>query len=218
MLLLGPEYGPFEWEPRYDPASELVYTILSQHTSDINSERAFKNLMATFGSLDDIASASVGDIEDSIRMGGLAKVKAPRIKAVLNQIFDELGSFDLMFLGDMPLDEAKAWLKRLDGIGPKTAAIILCFSLGMPAMPVDTHIYRVAQRLGLVGKKINVEKAHDVLESKVEPEDVFDFHLYLINHGRQMCKALRPRCDRCVLAWGCPSRAAFERKAKRAKR
>ena len=109
MLLLGAEYGPFEWEPRFDPASELVYTILSQHTSDINSERAFKNLMATFGSLEDIASASVGDIEDAIRMGGLAKVKAPRIKAVLNQIFEELGSFDLMFLKDMPLDEAKAW-------------------------------------------------------------------------------------------------------------
>ena len=215
MLLLGAEYGPFEWEPRFDPASELVYTILSQHTSDINSERAFKNLMATFGSLEEIASASVGDIEDAIRMGGLAKVKAPRIKAVLNQIFEELGSFDLMFLKDMPLDEAKAWLKRLEGIGPKTAAIILCFSLGMPAMPVDTHIYRVSQRLGFVGKKISADKAHDVLEAKVEPEDVFDFHLYLINHGRQVCKALRPRCDRCVLAWGCPSRAAFERKAKK---
>ncbi len=215
MLLLGAEYGPFEWEPRFDPASELVYTILSQHTSDINSERAFKNLMATFGSLEDIASASVGDIEDAIRMGGLAKVKAPRIKAVLNQIFEEIGSFDLMFLKDMPLDEAKAWLKRLEGIGPKTAAIILCFSLGMPAMPVDTHIYRVSQRLGFVGKKISADKAHDVLEAKVEPEDVFDFHLYLINHGRQVCKALRPRCDRCVLAWGCPSRAAFERKAKK---
>ena len=218
MLLLGPEYGPFEWEPRYDPASELVYTILSQHTSDINSERAFKNLMATFGSLEDIAIASVGDIEDAIRMGGLAKVKAPRIKAVLNQLFEELSSFDLMFLKDMPLDEAKAWLTRLDGIGPKTAAIILCFSLGMPAMPVDTHIYRVSQRLGFVGKKISAEKAHDVLEAKVEPEDVFDFHLYLINHGRQVCKALRPRCDRCVLAWGCPSRAAFERKAKKTRK
>jgi endonuclease-3 len=218
MLLLGPEYGPFEWNPRYDPASELVYTILSQHTSDINSGRAFKNLMATFGTLDEIASASVGDIEDAIRMGGLAKVKAPRIKTVLNQVQEELGSFDLSFLGEMPLDEAKAWLKRLDGIGPKTAAIILCFSLGMPAMPVDTHIYRVAQRLGLVGKKISAEKAHDVLEAKVEPEDVFDFHLLLINHGRQVCKALRPCCDRCVLAWGCPSRAGFERKAKKAGR
>lgn len=218
MLLLGPEYGPFEWNPRYDPASELVYTILSQHTSDINSGRAFNSLIGTFDTLDAVANASVGDIEDAIRMGGLAKVKAPRIKNVLNQVREEVGSFDLSFLGKMPLDEAKAWLKRLDGIGPKTAAIILCFSLGMPAMPVDTHIYRVAQRLGLVGKKISAEKAHDVLEAKVEPEDVFDFHLLLINHGRQVCKALRPRCDRCVLAWGCPSRAGFERKAKKAGR
>lgn len=218
MLLLGPEYGPFEWVPRYDPASELVYTILSQHTSDVNSGRAFENLMTAFGSLNAVASAEVSDIEDAIRMGGLAKVKAPRIRAVLNQVLEDVGSFDLMFLGEMPLDEAKAWLKRLDGIGPKTAAIILCFSLGMPAMPVDTHIHRVAQRLGLVGKKISAEKAHDVLEAKVEPEDVFDFHLYLINHGRQVCKALRPRCDRCVLAWGCPSRAGFERKARKAGR
>ncbi len=204
MLQLGPEYGPFERRPRHDPASELVSTILSQHTSDINSGRAFKSLMATFGSLDAVAHAPVGDIEDAIRMGGLAKVKAPRIKAVLNQVLEEVGSFDLSFLGEMLLGEAKAWLKRLDGIGPKTAAIILCFSLGMPAMPVDTHIYRVSQRLGLVGKKISAEKAHDVLEAKVEPEDVFDFHLYLITHGRQVCKALRPRGDRSVLAWGCP--------------
>ena len=147
-------------------------------------------------------------------MGGLAKIKAPRIKAVLNQVREEVGSFDLSFLGEMPLDEAKAWLKRLDGIGPKTAAIILCFSLGMPAMPVDTHIYRVARRLGFVAKKVSAEKAHDVLEAKVKPDDVFAFHMYLINHGRQVCKALRPRCDRCVFSWGCPSRAGFESEGK----
>lgn len=206
MSLLGAEYGPMEWQPRYDPASELVYTILSQHTSDINSERAFRTLMATFGSLEAVAAADVGDIENAIRSGGLAKTKAPRIKAILNEVMRKVGSYDLTFLAEMPLDEAKAWLKELDGVGPKTAAIILCFSLGLPAMPVDTHIYRVAKRLGFFGPKVSAEQAHDILEPMVEPEDVFAFHLYLINHGRQVCKARRPRCSECVLAWGCPSR------------
>ena len=205
MELLGQEYGPVEWRPRYDPASELVYTILSQHTSDVNSARAFENLMSSFGSLEKVAEAPVDSIENAIRKGGLARVKAPRIKAILKRIADEIGSFDLSFLAEMPLDEAKAWLKKLPGIGPKTAAIILCFSLGMPAMPVDTHIFRVTRRLGLIGPKVSAEQAHDILEPMVPPEGVFDFHLYLISHGRQVCKARRPQCHRCVLSWGCPS-------------
>ncbi len=206
LALLGEEYGPVEWVRRYDPISELVYTILSQHTSDVNSERAFKSLMRRFGSVEEVADAPVDAIEESIRMGGLAKSKAPRIKAVLKQIAEELGSFDLSFLAEMPLEESKAWLKRLPGIGPKTAAIILSFSLGLPAMPVDTHIFRVSKRLGLIGPKVNAEKAHDILEPMVPPSEVFALHVYLIRHGRQVCKALRPRCDSCVLAWGCPSR------------
>ena len=207
---LAEEYGPFEWKPRYDPASELVFTILSQHTSDLNSERAFNSLMTTFGSVEAIASADVDRIEDAIRSAGLYRVKAPRIKKVLNDILAEVGSFDLSFLAEMPLDEAKEWLKRFDGIGPKTAAIILCFSLGLPAMPVDTHIFRVARRLGLIGPKVTADKAHDILEPMIEPRDVFAFHLYLITHGRQVCKALRPRCSSCVLAHGCPSKDSFD--------
>jgi endonuclease-3 len=206
MSTLGEEYGPVEWDPRYDPASELVFTILSQHTSDVNSERAFNKLMDTFGSLEAVAAAPVEQIEDAIRVGGLARVKAPRIKAILKQVADEVGSYDLSFLRELPLGEAKAWLRRLPGVGPKTAAIVLCFSLGMPAMPVDTHIYRVARRLGLIGPKVNADQAHDILETMVPPEDVFAFHMYLIRHGRQVCKAQRPRCDSCALAWGCPSR------------
>ena len=205
MNYLGPIYGPVEWEPRYNPAEELVYTILSQHTSDVNSGRAFRSLMSRFEDLDAIADAPQEEIEEAIRSGGLAQQKSARIKEVLNMVRDELGSFDLTFLGEMAMEEAKAWLKRLPGIGPKTAAIILCFSLGMPAMPVDTHIHRVSQRLRLIGPKVSADKAHDILESKVPPEDVFPFHMYLIRHGRQVCKAQRPRCDECVLAWGCPS-------------
>ena len=213
MDLLGREYGPVEWSPRYDPASELVYTILSQHTSDVNSERAYNNLMESFSSLEALQEAPVERIEHAIRMGGLARVKAPRIKAVLKRVRDEVGSFDLSFLSEMPLDDAKAWLRKLPGVGPKTAAIILCFSLGMPAMPVDTHIHRVSKRLGLIGAKITAEKAHDILEPMVSQEDVFAFHLYLIRHGRQVCKAQRPSCDRCVLSWGCPSRHIFQHPA-----
>ncbi|MCY3544942.1 MAG: endonuclease III [Chloroflexi bacterium] len=215
MDFLGPQYGPAQWHVRYSPAEELVYTILSQHTSDLNSERAFTNLMRVFESLDAVADADVSAIEEAIRRGGLAKQKAPRIKNVLNQIRDELGSFDLSFLAEMPLDEAKAWLKRLNGIGPKTAAIILCFSLGMPAMPVDTHIFRVSKRLGLIGPKVNADKAHDILEPMVAPEDVFAFHMYLIQHGRQVCKAQRPQCGNCALYWGCRERPKLEREAKR---
>ena len=158
MDVLGPEYGPVEWRLRYDPASELVYTILSQHTSDINSGRAFESLMAEFGTLDAVARGPVERVQQAIRMGGLAKTKAPRIMAVLQMVKREVGSYDLSFLREMPLDEAKAWLKRLPGIGPKTAAIVLCFSMGLPAMPVDTHIYRVSKRLRLIGPKVTAEK------------------------------------------------------------
>ena len=203
--LLSSIYGPIPWEPRYNASEELVYTILSQHTSDINSERAFHNLLAVFGDLDHIADASIDDIEVAIRRGGLSKTKAPRIKSILNEIREELGSFDLSFLAEMPLKEAKSWLINLKGVGPKTAAIILCFSFGMPAMPVDTHIYRVSQRLALVGKKISAEKAHDILESLVEPKEVFQFHMYLIKHGRDTCKAQRPKCNQCSLTELCPS-------------
>ena len=205
-------YGPIKWEPRYNAAEELVYTILSQHTSDINSERAFLNLMKIFGSLNHIADAQTSDIETAIRRGGLAKIKAPRIKHVLNEVREEIGSFDLSFLAEMPLQEAKSWLTKLNGVGPKTAAIILCFSFGLPAMPVDTHIYRVAQRVGLIGKKVTAEKAHDLLEPIVPPEEVFQFHMFLIRHGRDTCKSQHPKCSSCKLIEICPSSGKLSKK------
>ena len=119
------------------------------------------------------------------------------------------GSLDLSFLREMPLNDAKEWLKQLPGIGPKSAGIILSFSLGMPAMAIDTHIYRVCQRLKLIGPKVNAEKAHDVMEAMVAPEQVFQFHVAFITHGRQVCKAQRPRCVECVIAAACPSRDQF---------
>ena len=202
---LSAKYGLIEWVPRYNAGEELVYTILSQHTSDINSERAFKNLTNHFQTLDAVADADVDDIEQVIRSGGLARQKAPRIKRVLNEVKQEVGSFDLSFLMEMPLDQAKKWLTKFNGVGPKTAAIILCFSFGLPAMPVDTHIFRVAKRLKLIGPKINADKAHERLEPIVPPEEVFQFHMYLIKHGRDTCSARFPRCNECNLGEICPS-------------
>ena len=202
-------YGEIVWVPRYNAIEELVYTILSQHTSDINSERAFRTLMEVYGDVGMIADADVSDIEKAIEKGGLAKQKAPRIKNVLNQIRKEIGSFDLSFLAEMPLSESKAWLTRLHGVGPKTAAIILCFSFGLPAMPVDTHNYRVSQRIGLIAKEVSAEAAHDLLETIIPPEEIFQFHMFLIKHGRDTCKARKPRCASCCLKGACPSAGSF---------
>lgn len=207
IRLLTEQHGPFANEPRLDPAHELVFTILSQHTSDRNSERAFRSLMQQFGSLETVAAAPVADIETAIAGGGLAKVKAPRIKTVLNRIQELNGdSLDLSFLGEMPMHDARAWLRQLPGIGPKSAGIILSFSLGMPAMAVDTHIYRVSQRLGFIGPKVSADKAHELLEAAMPPDAVYPFHAALITHGRQVCKAQRPLCGACVVNYGCPSR------------
>lgn len=205
------EYAPFPWEARYDAISEVVFTILSQHTSDRNSERAFARLMERFETFEELADGDVLVIEECISIGGLAKIKAPRIKQVLNLIIERCGNLDLSFLREMPLDEAKKWLKELPGVGPKTAGIILCFSLGMPAMAVDTHIERVVKRLGLVGPKTTVEKAQDMLEEMVEDHQVYPLHVALITHGRQVCKAPRPLCPKCVLWEKCPSRPGYEK-------
>lgn len=211
IALLTAAYGPFPQEPRLDPIHELTFTILSQHTSDTNSERAFRSLMQRFGTLESVAAASVADIETAISRGGLAKVKAPRIKEVLTRVLElNGGSLDLSFLREMPLPEAKAWLRQLPGIGPKSTGIILSFSLGMPAMAIDTHIYRVCQRLALIGPKVTADKAHDLLEAAVAPEQVYPFHAAFINHGRRVCKAQRPLCGECVIAHGCPAREKLQ--------
>lgn len=212
--LLEREQGQVRWSQRYDPVSELVFTVLSQHTSDLNAERAFKRLRTTFGSWDAVASGDVGVIEECIRVGGLARVKAPRIKQLLNKIVELRGELNLDFLKGLPLDEAKAWLRQLPGIGPKTAAVVLAFSLGMPAMPVDTHVYRVSKRLGLINNKTSAEDAHEILEKMVAPEEVYPFHVLLITHGRRVCKAQWPLCHQCALAERCPSRVMFERQRK----
>ena len=203
--LLRKEYGPRPWRPRQDPLSELIAVVLSQNTSDVNSHRAFAALVDRFGYWEAVAAADAGEIARAIRAGGLADIKAARIKAILGEIRARWGRLDLGFLGDMDLNEAKAWLRELPGVGPKTAGCVLLFSLGRPAMPVDTHVYRVARRLGLIDARASVEKAHDVLEALVPPENVYEVHMLLVEHGRRTCKAQRPRCGACALRLVCPS-------------
>ena len=204
--LLEVQYGKAIWKRRHEPLDELILTILSQHTSDINSERAFKMLMDEFGDMYSVLNAEIPEIEKAIKSAGLFRIKAARIKNVLSYIFNEIGSLNIEFLADLSMKDAKKWLTDIDGIGPKTAAIVLCFSFGMPAIPVDTHVYRLSKRLGLIGPKITADAAHDLLERIVDQNMIFQFHVYLINHGRNICKAVRPRCKNCVLSEKCPSR------------
>ncbi len=205
IRLLAEEYGNLSWSQHRDPLSELIMTILSQNTSDHNSRRAFDRLITTFGNWQAVAEASVEEIAQAIRYGGLAQVKAPRIKKMLDQISAQRGSLDLIFLHELPLAEAKAWLQGLPGVGPKTASCVLLFSLGKPALPVDTHIHRVAKRLGVIDSRASAERAHEILGAMVPAEDVYQFHIHMIEHGRRVCKAQRPHCHQCVLLQVCPT-------------
>ncbi len=209
IALLERAYGAVPWRPAGDPIAELVLTLLSQATSDTNSGRAFIRLLNDFPTWESLLDADPKAIERAIAPGGLAPTKAPRLQALLREVWSRCGSFDLTFLRDIPLEEARAWLRSLPGVGPKTAACVLLFSLGIPALPVDTHVHRVAKRLGLVPEKTSAEKAHELLEAMLTPEQVYPFHIQLIKHGRRTCNAQRPKCPACPLRSGCPSASAF---------
>jgi endonuclease-3 len=193
-----------------DPLDELVFTVLTQHTSDLNAGRAFSEMRSRYQSWEKVMQAPAAELAEAIKTGGLANQKSVRIRQILADILRRHGCLDLTFLASMPLDEARAWLRALPGVGPKTASVVLAFSFGMPAMPVDTHIHRVSKRLGLVANETSAEDAHDVLEAMLRPDDRFKFHVLLITHGRRTCKAQRPRCGECALNDVCPSRQAFE--------
>ena len=181
----------------------LVGTILSQNTSDTNSSAGFERLRDAFATWDDVADAPVADIERCIRVSGLSRIKAPRIRNILRQVRRERGRIDLEFLAEMDPAEAAAELLRFDGVGPKTALCVLLFALGMPVFPVDTHIYRIAQRLGVLGPGVSAERAHEVLGPLIAPADRYAMHVLLIAHGRAVCKAQRPRCMECKILQYC---------------
>jgi endonuclease-3 len=192
-------YGRPDWRNPLPPVDELVSTILSQNTNDRNRDRAFTSLRQTFPTWEQVRDADPELVVAAIRTAGLANQKGPRIQKVLQEITSQRGSLNLEFLRTLPLEDARKWLKQFKGVGPKTTAIVLQFSLGRPAFPVDTHIYRVSGRLGLRPTKINVEDTHLLMEQLIPPQEYHAAHLNLIRLGREVCFARKPDCARCPL-------------------
>ncbi len=189
-------------EPRRrngDPVSQLVGTILSQATTDVQSGRAYDALRARFPTWEQVRDAPLAQIETLIRPAGLSRQKAPRIQAALQYITRARGKITLNFLKKMSVAAARQWLMDIHGVGPKTASIILLFSLGLPAFPVDTHIWRIAKRLGWISEKDSAEKAHQILGENIPAENYYRVHVNLIRFGREICIARMPRCEICPL-------------------
>ena len=197
-------YGRPRMISRFDPMEELVSCILSQHTSDANSFPAFTRLRETFPDWQDVVDAGPEKLADVIRKAGLANQKSKSIIACLQQIKEMTGAYDLEHLRTMPTVQARDWLLELPGVGPKTASIVLCFAMGQEAIPVDTHVYRVSWRLGLIPEDIGENKAHDLLLEIVPPDFAFRYHTTLIQHGRITCRAPLPNCESCTVQDICP--------------
>lgn len=190
-------YGRPEWEIREEPLAELIVTVLSQHTSDINCDRAFASLRASFESWEAVRDAALPAVQEAIRCGGLAAVKAPRIQAILRALTDNAGQVAL------PRPIERAFLLTLPGVGKKTASCVLLFGARLPAIPVDTHVHRVALRTGMAPPKTSADLTCDILEAALPPDAYYAFHVNLIRHGREVCRAQRPLCGRCVLRDRC---------------
>lgn len=225
---LAERYGRPAWERRLDPTSELILTILSQNSADVNAEHAFQALRAAYPSdrpaerhipgpgwggvgLPDgvppdwaaVDAASLPELVEVIRPGGLPNQKARGIKAALRAIHEARGDYSLEFLGEMTALEARTWLTGINGVGVKTASVVLLFSFGMPLMPVDRHVERVARRVGLLPPKANAEEAHAYFLALLEPDEMHEAHVNLIRHGRLVCHARKPAHDRCPLLERC---------------
>jgi endonuclease-3 len=225
---LASVHGHPEWERRLDPTSELVLTILSQNSADLNAERAFESLRLACPSSAPaerhlpgqgwggvglteapppdwarVETAPLPELVEAIRPGGLAQQKAPRIQASLRFIREERGDHSLEFLAELPPLEARAWLTRINGVGKKTASVLLSFCFDMPLMAVDRHVERVSHRIGLIPPKATADQAHDIFLELLAPGQVFEAHVNLIRHGRLICHARRPECDRCPVRPRC---------------
>jgi endonuclease-3 len=196
-------FGNPEWRSPLPPVDELISTILSQNTNDLNRDRAYAALRAKYPTWEAVRDAKKDAVIRTIRSAGLANQKGPRIQDVLRKITQERRNLDLGFLKSLPLEEARSWLLKFKGIGPKTAAIVLLFSLGRPAFPVDTHIYRVTGRIGLRPHKMGLEQAHAHLEKLFAPDAYYAVHLNLIRLGRQICHPRKPDCPHCPVRKWC---------------
>lgn len=195
---LSEVYGTPIWKPRLKPMDELIFTVLTQNTSDLNAEKAFYKLK-TLGSWEEILKTSDFQIAKLIKSGGMSNIKSKRILGILQEIKKRKNKLDISFLSKLSLDDARHWLTSIEGIGPKTASVLLSFSFNMPAIPVDTHIHRVSKRLNLITKKTSAEDAHYILEKLVEDKNKYSFHVLLINHGRKKCHSRNPKCEECSL-------------------
>lgn len=201
--ILLAHYGYPEWRNPLPPLDELISTILSQNTNDINRDRAFDLLTERFPSWEEVRDAPEQNVIDAIRTAGLANQKGPRIQNVLREITRMRGTLDLTFLQEFSAEEAFDWLLQFKGVGPKTAAIVLQFSLKKPAFPVDTHIHRISGRLGLRPEKMSADKAHHHLAQLFLPETYYPAHLNIIRLGREICQARKPKCHECPLTELC---------------
>lgn len=209
--ILRKTYGPRPPQRRGDnPLDSLIHTVLSQSSTDANGERAYANLRQRFRTWEAVWDAPLKGLIATIRCGGLANIKAVRIKALLEEIWKTQGHFDLSFLRDVSDEEVRAYLARLRGIGRRITACVLLFGLGRAAFPVDTHVFRVCRRLGLLNGQPTPEKAQEFLEPRVRARDCHALHLHLIDHGREVCTAHHPACGRCVLSALC----AYARRAR----
>ena len=205
LTRLQKRFGPLVPPRSVDPFDELILTVLSQHTSDLNAARAFTDLRAAFPTWQAVVDAPSQRVADVIRSGGLANTKAPRIQAILREVRSREGAFDLSLLRAMPDAQARAYLTSLPGIGPKTAAVVLSFALGRDTIPVDTHVHRVTRRLGMVPAKASAERADRLLHELVPEGLRTPLHVALIRLGREICKAPTPRCRQCPLKDLCPT-------------
>jgi endonuclease III len=196
-------YGRPVNEPHGHPIAELIRTVLSQNTSDINRDVAYARLRERFPTWEAVRDAPPDDVEEAIRPGGLSQTKAPRIQEILRRISGEGDQPDLDWLADADRDRAFEYLTALPGVGRKTAACVMIFALGRPEIPVDTHVYRVGQRLGLIPPRASFERAHDEMLRITDSDDAYELHINLIAHGRAVCRP-RPRCEECGLRRMCP--------------
>lgn len=192
-------YGEPTWRNPLPPLDELISTILSQNTNDVNRDRAFDSLRAAFPTWEEVREAPESEVIEAIRPAGLANQKGPRIQKVLRAITAERGELDLSFLEAYSVEEAMDWLLKFKGVGPKTASIVLLFSLGKPAFPVDTHVHRLSGRLGLRPENMSADQAHENLAAQFPPETYYAAHLNLIRLGREICHARKPQCELCPL-------------------
>jgi len=198
-LLLMEKFGPPIWRPQLSPIGELISTILSQNTNDKNRDSAYENLLDRFQTWESVRDAPTDQVIETIKIAGLANQKGPAIQNALREITRSRGEIDLDFLRTMTSKQANEWLQKLKGVGPKTAAIVLLFSLNKPAFPVDTHVYRVTGRLGIRPEKMSAAKAHSFLAEQFHPDTYYPVHLNLIRLGRETCRARQPNCPDCPL-------------------